>query len=57
MQSLFVTRNGNQKRVTKIQLGTVTVALLLVLVAVPVSADHEDEIEYTAAYQLSLIHI
>ena len=53
MQSLFVTRNGNQKRVTKIQLGTVTVALLLMLVALPVSADHEDEIEYTAAYQAS----
>jgi hypothetical protein len=53
MQSSTATKNGNQKRVTKIQLGALTAALLVVLVTIPASADHWDEIEYTAAYEAS----
>jgi hypothetical protein len=51
MKSLFKIRSRKQKRLPKTQFATLTAVLMVVLVALPVSADYYDQIEYTAAYE------
>ena len=50
MRSFFTARSSKQKRAARIQLVALTAALLLALVVLPVSADHEAEAEYSCAY-------
>ncbi len=51
MTNFFIPRSNKQQRSAKIQWAVLTAALLLALVVLPVSADHEDEVEYTSAYE------
>jgi hypothetical protein len=51
MMSAFTPRSSRQKAVAKIQFVVLTVALLLALVVLPASADHEEEAEYTFAFE------
>jgi len=51
MMSAFTPRSGKQKTMAKIQFVVLTVALLLALVVLPASADHEEEAEYTFAFE------
>ena len=51
MSSFITPRSSKQKRMAKIQLVILTAALLLALVVLPASADHEEEAEYTFAFE------